>query len=77
MKDEKMWVWFGFSFVLVEGGLASNTWTNERVYQQAKVATRREALFGSERFVLSMCVSGRAAEVVTLLVPSMRIDGVG
>lgn len=72
-----MWVWFVFSFVLVEGGLASNTWTSERVYQQAKVTTRRDGLFGSWGFVLSMWVSGRAAEVVTLLVPSMRIDGVG
>lgn len=32
MKDGKRWVWFGFSFVLVEGGLASNTWINEKVF---------------------------------------------
>jgi hypothetical protein len=46
-------------------------------FDQAKVATRRDVLFGYWRFVLPMYVSGRAADVVALLVASMMIDGVG
>jgi hypothetical protein len=74
MKDGKMWVWFVFSV----GFWWKGAWL--LILGQTKVFFRGEgphAEMDCLGFVLSMCVSGRAAEVVTLLLPSMRIDGVG